>query len=214
MLIRCGQGEQHVLLKPMKGTQGREMNRTLRIASTLALASLVSVLAPAVASAGSPLLSGYGGPGGGEQSILGSALLGGAGPGGSSGSGGSGGASKGGSSGATSGGSGTGLARASGPAESLSSAGTGGTGTGGIASRPGGGSTSTRRGAPRTARNAGAPSHGAATRAYVYPNSLRLASADSSVLEVSGGDVLLLVATIATLGMVGVLTIRWGRLQQ
>ena len=213
MLIRCGQGEQHVLLKPMKGTQGREMNRVLRIASALALASFVSVLAPAIAAAGSPLLSGYGGPGGGEQSILGSALLGGAGPGGSSGSGGSGGVGRGGSGGTTSGGSGTGLARATGSAEGLSSAGTGGTGAGGVASRPGGGSTSTRGGA-RTGRNASTPAHGAATRAYVYPSSLRLASADSSVLEISGGDVLLLVATIATLGLVGVLTIRWGRLQQ
>ncbi|MGA9874542.1 MAG: hypothetical protein WBQ21_01910 [Solirubrobacteraceae bacterium] len=189
------------------------MNRILRIASTLALASFVSVLAPAVAAAGSPLLSGYGGPGGGEQSILGSALLGGAGPDGSSGSGGSGGAGSGGSAATTSGGSGTGLARAGEPAEGLGSAGTGGTGAGGAASRPGGGSTSNRGGA-HTGRNAGTPAHGAGARAYVSPSSLRLASADSSALEISGGDVLLLVATIATLGLVGVLTIRWGRLQQ
>jgi len=210
-MIRCGQGEQRVLLMPLKGTQGRDMNRIVRIASTLALVGSVFVFAPTVASAGSPLLSGYGGPGGGEQAILGSTLLGGSGSGGSSASGGSGGAGQGGSGGISSAGPGTNLAPAheSTRGSSSAGAGTGGTATGRARSRSGGGPRSTTAGGLRAGRKADA----APTRAYVYPSSLRQASASSSVLEISGGDLLVIVGTIATLGLLAVLTIRIGRLQ-
>ena len=63
------------------------MNRNIRIASALALAGFLAALAPLAAYAGSPLLSGYGGPGAGEQAIVGSTLIGG--PRGGAGSGGS-----------------------------------------------------------------------------------------------------------------------------
>jgi hypothetical protein len=49
---------------------------------------------------------------------------------------------------------------------------------------------------------------------YVYPSSLRLTSAGSSVPTISGGDLLLLIATITTLALVGVLTTRLVRLQR
>ncbi len=71
------------------------MTRKIWISSALALATAMLVLAPMPAFAGSPLLSGYGGPGAGEQAVIGSTLIGGSrggGAGGSSGSGGSGGA--------------------------------------------------------------------------------------------------------------------------
>jgi hypothetical protein len=55
------------------------------ISSTLTLLAVLMTVASATASANS-LLSGYGGPGEGNQAILGSALLGGKGGGGSSGS--------------------------------------------------------------------------------------------------------------------------------
>lgn len=64
------------------------MTRHLKIASILGLTGLL--LAPASSGASSPLLSGYGGPGAGNQVILGSMLLNT--PGGGSGSSGQGGA--------------------------------------------------------------------------------------------------------------------------
>jgi hypothetical protein len=57
----------------------------------IALGTVVSALVPASALAGGPLLSGYGGPGAGAQSILGATLLNGPGGGAGSGSGSSGG---------------------------------------------------------------------------------------------------------------------------
>ena len=63
------------------------MNRKTRMASALILADLVLVSLPAPASATGPLLSGYGGPGAGEQSLIGSTLL--SGPRGGAGSSGS-----------------------------------------------------------------------------------------------------------------------------
>jgi hypothetical protein len=75
------------------------MLRALSLIFTVALVAL-----PGVASASDPLLSGYGGPGGGEQAVLGAETLG----GGSGGSGGSG-----------SGGNGSGTGAAATPNESL-----------------------------------------------------------------------------------------------
>jgi hypothetical protein len=65
------------------------LNRILLL--TLALLAAIAGIAPASALAGGPLLSGYGGPGAGDQAILGATLVGG--PSGGSGGGGSGSAS-------------------------------------------------------------------------------------------------------------------------
>ncbi len=65
------------MLKPRKGTQGREMNRKIGSHRHWSWRAAMLVSVPAAAFAGSPLLSGYGGPGAGEQAILGSTLIGG-----------------------------------------------------------------------------------------------------------------------------------------
>jgi hypothetical protein len=206
-----------VLLGPRKGTQGREMNRKPRIASTLALAVLLSASVPVAVSAGSPLLSGYGGPGAGEQALIGSALLGrprgGSGSDGSSGSRGSTGAGQG-SSGGAAGGSG-GASRLGAGALRRGDGGSRSTAARGSHTAP----TSARgrarsAGAAQTDGRAGAQAGRAGRNAFAYPSSLRLASADSPALGISGGDLMLLVATIATLTLVGTLTIRLARLQR
>ena len=80
-------------LEAKEETQGWEAahDKPSHDLSTIALLAALVAVAPAAASANS-LLSGYGGPGAGNQAILGSALIGGggsAGGGGSSGSSGS-----------------------------------------------------------------------------------------------------------------------------
>jgi hypothetical protein len=180
------------------------MSRKIRIALALTLAGALLIAAPTVALAGSPLLSGYGGPGAGEQAIIGSPLLngphGGAGSGGSSGSGGSlGGPS-----------SGSGAANGSAGGAGSSQAATGGSG-----SDSGSTSSNSVTGAKGSASGASRSSGALAKRAdaYVYPRSLALASSDSSVIGISSGDVLLLIGIIATLALVGVFTVRLARLQ-
>ena len=190
-----------MLLEPKKGTQGREMNRKIGIASALALAGVLFVLLPAAASAGSPLLSGYGGPGAGEQAIVGSTLLGGprggAGLGGSSGSAGSGGGALGGSGATLSGGGGSNSVGAH----------SGRAGSGGSIA------ASARVTSGRASQTARAQTGHADARAYVYPNSPRSASSDSPALGFSGGSLGLLAGIIAMLALVGTLTIRLARLQ-
>ncbi len=85
------QGEQPLLLTPMKGNPRLGMTRKIWISSVLLSAGVMLVLAPATALAGSPLLSGYGGPGAGEQAVIGSTLIGGSRGGGAGGSSGCGG---------------------------------------------------------------------------------------------------------------------------
>ena len=176
-----------MLLRPKKGTQGREMNRKIRIAPALALAGALFASVPAVASPVGPLLSGYGAPGAGEQAIIGSALLNG--PRGGTGSGGS--PSSGGSSGTSGGGSSEALSTGG------SSASAGAAGRGRHVSRAG------RGGGPQ----------GASPGAYLYSSSPRSSSVDSPVLGFSGGDLMLLAGIIATLTLVGTLTIRLTRVQ-
>ncbi|HEX4838548.1 MAG TPA: hypothetical protein VFV03_08510 [Solirubrobacteraceae bacterium] len=185
------------------------MSRKITIASALALAGVLSAASPVVASAGGPLLSGYGGPGAGEQAIIGSTLLngprGGAGSGGSPGSGRFTGTSQAGSGGTASNGSGGAQASASGS--------TGGSAGGGSAGSPAN-TAKKDSGVSRADRIAGTLAGGAKANPYVYPTTLRAASADSPVLGISGGDALLIVATIATLTLIGALTIRLARLQR
>jgi hypothetical protein len=174
------------------------MNRNIRIASALALAlaGFLAAVAPLAAYAGSPLLSGYGGPGAGEQAIVGSTLIGGP----------RGGAGSGGSLGSSSGGAGGGGLAGSSSGSGATSAGTGGTQAagGGSSSKIATGST---RQAERSTSSAGR------ARGYVYPSSLASTAGDSSVIGISAGDVFPLVAILATLVLIGVLTVRFSRLQ-
>jgi hypothetical protein len=191
-----------VLLEPMKGNPRQGMNRKIRIATALALVGALSVSAPAVSLAGSPLLSGYGGPGAGEQAIVGSTLLngprGGSGPGGGQGRVNS----------TATGVGASGAIQSTRKGESISRAHTP------PAQR---GSSSSGQGSHRGASHAGGssaykPSVGVNHGAYAYTGSPR--SADSSVFAISTGDLLLLVATLTTLALVGALTMRLGRLQR
>ena len=171
------------------------MNRKIWIASVVGMVGLLCALAPAGACAGSPLLSGYGGPGAGEQAIVGSTLLNGprGGAGGSSGSNSGGGGLAGSSS--TSG-------AASGSAGASSVKRTGGTSASGVGSKP-----SRRR--SKTEGANGSP----ARTAYVYPSTPASAQGDSSATGLSSGDLLALIAIAATIGLIGVVTVRLSRLQ-
>jgi len=188
------------------------MNRKSRIVVVLVAFGLVPAAAPSVALAGSPLLSGYGGPGTGEQAVIGSTLIGGGGGSGSSGSAGSGGSS---SANSTTAGGGTGST-----APGTTSAVTGGSSAGGgSGGAPGKGASggATRAGGPHAGGSAsGAPAgtKGVQIRAFVYPTALRSASVESPVLGISGSDLLLFLAAIATLALVAAATLRLSRLQR
>ncbi len=179
----------------------------------LASLGLVSATVSSAAFAGSPLLSGYGGPGAGEQAVIGSTLIGGsgggAGSGGSSGLSGSGESSGSGSTASPAGASGSGATSAvtGGSSAGVSSGeGSGGKGAG----SPHG--SSHAAGSPST--HAGASSAGAQIHAFVYPTGPRSASYDSPTLGISGTDLLLFLAVIATLVLVAVATLRLSRLQR
>ena len=168
------------------------MNHKIWIASAVGWVGLLCALAPAGAYAGSPLLSGYGGPGAGEQAIVGSTLLGGP-RGGAGGSSGSGGAAHGlaGSSGAVSGSAAAGTVKR-----------TGGTSVSGVRSRH-----------SRRHTKTGASGLPARARAYTYPSTPASAQGDSSAIGLSSGDLLALIAIAATIGLIGVVTMRLSRLQ-
>src|ERR1700722_16581690 len=211
------QGEQPLLLTPMKRNPRLGMTRKIWISSVLAVASAMLVLAPTTAFAGSPLLSGYGGPGAGEQAILGSTLIGGSrggGASGSSGSGGAGGASLSGSAGASTSGSGgassggtssTGSGSADGSKVGAANA---DSGSGARANAPKGKATSR---APRSGRGTGGL--GRTGSAYVYPTSQGSIPSASPFSGIPSGAVLLLIGVLATLGLVAALTLRLSRLQ-
>jgi hypothetical protein len=169
------------------------MNRKLRIASTLALAGLLSASLPFAASAGTPLLSGYGGPGAGEQAIVGSTLLGGARGGGSSG----GSSNSGGSSGSS--------GVIGGSSSHSTSAGRSGAGTSRGRGSPG--SSRPGRGHARPLHVAGPGAAGA----HIYPSSP--ASSDSRLIGISSGDVFPIAGIVVALALVGVCTLRFVRLQ-
>jgi hypothetical protein len=191
-----------------KITQGREMNRKTRMASALILATTLPISLPSVAFATSPLLSGYGAPGAGEQAILGSTLVGGPrGGGGSGGSPRSGGPSSAGQLGANVAPSGTAYgssSHAAGSTPRRSSASSG--------SSPSAKSPQRRDKASQVARH---PTDQTSTHpnAYVYSNSLSQASASSPALQLSGSDILLLLGTVAALGLIAALTTRLAGLQ-
>lgn len=180
------------------------MTRKSRIVTGLVLLGLLSAALSPAAFAGSPLLSGYGGPGAGEQAVIGSTLIGGS--GGGAGSGGSGSPSSGGG-GPSSSASGASLSATGG-----SPVGTGvgaGKGPSGAASGRAGGSSTAGSGSARSGANTPTQTH-----AFVYPPGLRSASADSPALGISGSDLLLGLAAIATLALVAAATLRLSRLQR
>jgi hypothetical protein len=175
------------------------MKRNIRIASALTLAALLSVAAALPAFADSPLLSGYGGPGAGEQAIVGATLLG-----GPHGGAGSGGPSRSNSNGADT--------TATVGSSSYPGATNGGTGAG----RP---SKAAPTGAglnPSKANHADAGRSGSsqiAAPAYVYPHALASTHDDSSVIEISSDDVFPMIAIVGALALIGALTVRLVRLQ-
>lgn len=186
-------------------------NRIVVAFVSLGLAPAVPAVASPAAFAGSPLLSGYGGPGAGEQAVIGSTLIGGSGGGagsGGSGSASNGAASVGGGSGSTASGSSSTTTGGS-PAGGSAGVGTAGKGVSSSAAGRTGGSHA----AGSVSARGGASSAGA-TRPFVYPTELRSASVDSPELGISGSDLLLFGATIATLALVGVATLRLSRLQR
>jgi len=163
------------------------------ISLILSLLAVPMTFAPSSAFANS-LLGGYGGPGQGNQAILGSALLNGP----RGGDGGGGGPSDG-TSGST-GSSSTGLAGVGTQAVQKNAAPTGSSGRGSTA-REGG------------RRSAGRPSGGAAG---TYPASSvgetsRLAPEGSGALGLSGEDLLYVLLALGVLAFVGVLTRRLAR---
>jgi hypothetical protein len=167
-------------------------HRTIIFIGGLVLALAAVLPANALASS---LLSGYGGPGQGNQAILGAALVNG--PKGGGGSSGSGGSSN--SSNSSTSGSGS----ASAPASSRAGSGSGG-------SESSGSSPPARRSGGKSRREkAHNASSGATGATGFYPASERIAAGQQSgALGLSGSDVAYIVLALGLLGFIGVLTRR------
>jgi hypothetical protein len=177
----------------------------------LALLSGLAVLLPATALAGGPLLSGYGPPGAGAQSIIGATLLNG--PGGGS-SGGSGGGTSGnfaGGAGGGQGGSGSGGGLASPSNGAAPSAGTraagspasrGGAGARGVDAHPANGAD----------RSGGIGPGTSAGRSGTYASSSPLGASTAAAIGAapwfSGGDLLALALAAGVLALIAVTTVR------
>ena len=167
-------------------------SRRRKIWATVPATLAVAALAPAVAAA-NPLLSGYGGPGQGDQAILGATMLNT--PRGGGGSSSSGGGSP--AAGATS------LTVAS--ASNASAA--GGPATGRKAHRRHAGSTGAAgRAKTNAASHANVPSGGLVRNAAATT-----AASGGSLLGLSGGDVLYLLLALAALALTGGLTRQMAR---
>lgn len=183
-----------MLLEPNE-TQGREgMNRHQRITSVIVFVALIAAVAPGAALAGS-LLSGYGGPGEGNQAVLGSALLNA--PKGGGGNGGGGAGSLGGGQ-ASSGQSGEAAAS---PAASA----------GGTSKRAThkGSSGRTRSAKPTAAGGTAQASH---THAVIYPAASReVTTGGSRALGLSGADFVYIILALGVLALTGLLTVRLTR---
>jgi hypothetical protein len=203
-----------------KESKAGSMTRVQIIASTTALLAVVSIAAPGVARAGS-LLSGYGGPGQGNQEILGSALLNGpSGGGGGSGNGGSGGSAGGSSSGLAESSSQEATSTGRRPAEvAHATVSKHGSAIGGGASGRGptfGGGSGHASGASRAGaesrthgRSEAAEASGGIAGAYpasAHGEAARLASDHSETLGLSVQDLLYILLALGMLAFTGVLT--------
>jgi hypothetical protein len=175
-------------------------------ATALAIAFLVTLAGAASAAGSSPLLNGYGGPGQGNQAILGSALL----TGGRNGGGGSGPATGGGNGRATRGGNESASALTAGgvspgPATGRGGEAAGAATEGGVSSASGRATIGPRRG---TADKGHSESQSGVS-ASSYPVSERGGvSAASGTVGLSGGDALLILFALLVLALTGVLTRR------
>jgi hypothetical protein len=178
-----------VLLKPQK-TQGREgMTRHQRTISILLFVALLAAVIPSAALANS-LLSGYGGPGAGNQAILGSALLN---------------TPKGGGGGGAGGG---GQVSSSQPTESASSQ----TGDVAGASKSASGKRSKRRAASTKRGDRGVPTRTSRGGAVIYPAaSSEVTTGGSRTLGLSGADFAYIILALGVLALTGVLTMRLTR---
>lgn len=192
-------------------------------ASAFAAASLA--LLP-VAALASPLLSGYGGPGTGEQQILGATLVGG-------GGGHRGGGGQGRGSGNTSAGAGRaagptahaqsppaaagGSQVGSGPSTPTGGAGEAGTGTGIARGSGGGAGTGSGGGSSRgSGRGSGGNEAGSQRRGATAPQippAVEAAARRSSTLGLSGGQIAMVATILAALVATGLMTWWLGRLQ-
>jgi hypothetical protein len=193
------------LLGPKKGIQGREgMTKLRMIVSLMALVAISSVAGPSAAQA-NPLLSGYGGPGQGNQAILGSALLNGPGGGGSGG----------GSSGApdlTASSSPDSTSKGAGARVGAGVAGPGGSTAAGHVSatgRPGkrgsSGRKSTGTAPTAEAGGQGDTAHASSDAFSAYPASEQSAGG-GGILGLTGEDLLYILLVLGVLALTGVLT--------
>lgn len=183
--------------------------RSHRISHSLALAVAALALALAPAAQAGSLLSGYGGPGEGNQAVLGSALTGGP-RGGSGGSGGAGGSAAAGSTGA--GGSETPADESSETAAGSGSreAPAGGSGTG--AARGGTGHAARGRTAAGSSGAKGARSAPAKPLSGLYPVAERVPSGSQGVvLGLTGQDLFFIALAAVLLIAVGLITRRLDR---
>jgi hypothetical protein len=169
------------------------------ISLTLTLLAVLLSIAPSSAFA-NPLLSGYGGPGEGNQAILGSTLVGGPG-----GGGGSAGGAAGGSPGSSPGGAvGSGARSAQSDATPTVPSGRG------AGVRAGGRTV----GAGSGSRGASGKASGGATRAYPVSsaeNARQAASGETQTLGISGEDLAYIFLALGALAFTGVLTRRLAR---
>jgi hypothetical protein len=163
-----------------------------RATATIATLIVAGAWAAAPAAvAGGPLLSGYGGPGEGNQAILGSTLLGGA----RSGEGGSG-----------------GPGGPSGGAEGIAAAPASGSSAAGRSSRDAGGADGHGgRGASSGGRPAGDGSGAASVGARSGPAASLTDTGDAQTLGLSSGDVLYIIVALGALAATGALTGRLAR---
>lgn len=182
--------------------------RTIIFIGGLVLALSVSLPVPALASS---LLSGYGGPGQGNQAILGSALVNGPRGGGGGGSGGAkGSSSSGGSEGSATGEGGSSSSSGTSAQETASGTTPTSSGTSGAATGAGGSHGSSGIGSGRTRH--GETTRAAGATASFYPASERIAaSEDSGTLGLSGTDLLYILLAVGALVFMGVLTMRLAR---
>jgi hypothetical protein len=169
------------------------MTRHQRTISILLFVALLAAVIPSAALANS-LLSGYGGPGAGNQAILGSALLNAPKGGGGGGAGGSG-------------ASGGGQVSSSRPTESASSQ----TGDSTGASKSASGKRSKRRTASTKRRDRGATTR-TSRGAVIYPAaSSEVTTGGSRTVGLSGADFAYIILALGVLALTGFLTMRLTR---
>jgi hypothetical protein len=170
------------------------MNPKIRIASLLLASGLLLVCAWPAAGRASTLLSGYGGPGAGEQAVIGAQLLNGA-SGGSAGGGRPSG--------------GAGPEQAATPTQAPGAGGESlAAGARRNSPRAGGAPGARRHGSSGSAEGGGASGH-----AFAYPSALRLRTS-SPALGLSTGDWTALAAGVVLLVALGAITVRTARFEQ